>query len=106
MSSEGNIFPSASDSNFAEVGHRSVFVNVRAGKERGYGAQGSSEAVGKRRGNSQREWGAVGQEVVKERLMFMSCAGRAAWLCVSEVTAMLQEQLNHEGLPVFPSLSS
>lgn len=29
MSSEGNIFPSASDSNFAEVGHRRESANVR-----------------------------------------------------------------------------
>lgn len=49
MSSEGNIFPSASDSNFAEVGYRSMFANVRAGKECSYGVQGSSEAVGKGR---------------------------------------------------------
>lgn len=46
MSSEGNIFPSASDSNFAEVGHRSVCANVRAGKECSCGVQAASEAVG------------------------------------------------------------
>lgn len=34
--------------------------------------------------------------MLKERLVFMSCAGRAAWLCISEVTAVLQGQLNHE----------
>lgn len=37
MSSEGNIFPSASDSNFAEVGHKNVCANVRAGQECGWG---------------------------------------------------------------------
>lgn len=107
MSSEGNIFPSASDSNFAEVGHRSVFANVRAGQECSYGVQGPSEAVGKGRrwvGSPQWERGAVGQEVVKERLMFMGCAGRAAWLGISEAAAMFQGQLNCEELPVFPSL--
>lgn len=93
MSSEGNIFPSASDSNFAEVGHRNVCANVRAGKESWYGVQGASEAVGKGKfdvGSPICERDAVGQELVKESLMFLSCAGRAAWFYISEVTVIWQ----------------
>jgi len=99
MSSEGNIFPSASDSNFAEVGHKSVCANIRAGEEHGCGIQGSLEAVVKGgcwMGSPQWEWDAVGQEVVKGSLMFTSHAGRTAWLCISEVTAILQGQFNCE----------
>lgn len=60
--------------------------------------QGSSEAVGKGQcqgGSPWWEWGAGHSEVVKERLVLVSCAGRATWLCISEVTARLQGQLNH-----------
>lgn len=41
-------------------------------------------------------WDNVDQDVVRINLIFMTHAGRAAWLCVSEVAAMLQRQLNHE----------
>lgn len=47
MSSEGNIFPSASDSNFIEVSHRSVCANVKAGKDCGVRAEGFCETLGK-----------------------------------------------------------
>lgn len=88
MSSEGNIFPSASDSNFAEVGHGRGCANVREAfawqGEQLWGA-GCCRAVG-----SGREWDGVDQDVVRISLIFMTHAGRAAWLCVSEVAAMLQ----------------
>lgn len=88
MSSEGNIFPSASDSNFAAVGHGRGCANVREAfawqGEQLWGA-GCCRAVG-----SGREWDGVDQDVVRISLIFMTHAGRAAWLCVSEVAAMLQ----------------
>lgn len=50
--------------------------------------QGASEAVGKGKfdvGSPIWEWDAVGQELVKESLMFLSCTGS-----ISEVTAIRQ----------------
>lgn len=89
MSSEGNIFPSASDSNFAEVGHGREGANVRETfgwqGEQLWGA-GCSRAVGK---GSSWEWDNVDQNVMRISLIFMTHAGRAAWLCVSELAAML-----------------
>lgn len=96
MSSEGNIFPSASGSNFAKAAHRSLCVDVKVGREgtcgvqRLWGREGAGWATLDGNGDD------VGQEAVKASLMLMSCTGRAAWLCVSEVTAALQGQVNHK----------